>query len=64
MDNLTQEDVSLMMNHINSYSRPNLGDNTPYAVFAALYGEEILKKMGAVLIPPGNVTLYPSLLKK
>ena len=64
MDSFTQEDISLMMNHINSYSRPNLGDKTPYAVFAALYGEEILKKMGAVLIPPDKVTLHPSLLKK
>lgn len=64
MDNLTQEDISLMMNHINSYSRPNLGDKTPYAIFAALYGEEILKKMGAVLIPHDKVTLHPSLLKK
>jgi IS30 family transposase len=64
MDSLTQEDISLMMNHINSYSRPNLGDKTPYAVFAALYGEEILKKIGAVLITPDKVTLHPSLLKK
>jgi IS30 family transposase len=33
-----------MMNHVNSYSRPNLGDKTPYAVFASLYGEEILSQ--------------------
>jgi IS30 family transposase len=64
MDSFTQEDISLMMNHINSYSRQNLGDKTPYAVFAALYGEEVLKKMGADLINPDKVTLHPSLLKK
>ncbi|HSP48401.1 MAG TPA: IS30 family transposase, partial [Clostridiaceae bacterium] len=64
LDSLTQEDVSMMMDHINSYGRPNLGDKTPYAVFAALYGEEILKKMGAEPISPDLVTLHPSLLKK
>ena len=53
-----------MMNHINSYRRPNLGDKTPYEVFASLYGEDVLKKMGAELIPPDKVTLRPSLLKK
>ena len=53
-----------MMNHINSYARPNLGDKTPYEVFAMLYGEDILKEMGAELIPPDKITLHPSLLKK
>ncbi|NMB96273.1 MAG: IS30 family transposase [Clostridiaceae bacterium] len=64
LDCFTQEDITLMMNHINSYSRPNLGDKTPYEVFASLYGEDILRKMGAELIPPDKVTLRPSLLKK
>ena len=53
-----------MMNHINSYARPNLGDKTPYEVFASLYGEDLLRKMGAELIHSNNVTLRPSLLKK
>lgn len=64
LDYFTQEDITLMMNHINSYRRPNLGDKTPYEVFASLYGEDVLKKMGAELIPPDKVTLRPSLLKK
>ena len=64
LDDFTQEDITLMMNHINSYGRLNLGDKTPYAVFASLYGEEILRKMGAELISPDKVTLRPSLLKK
>ncbi len=64
LDSFTQKDISLMMNHINSYSRQNLGDKTPYAVFAALYGDEILRRMGADLIPNDKVTLHPSLLKK
>lgn len=64
LDEYTQEDISLMMNHINSYGRKNLGDKSPYEVFASLYGENILKKMGATLIQPDEVTLRPSLLKK
>ncbi len=59
-----QEEVVLMMNHINSYRRANLGNKTPYEVFASLYGEETLRRMGAKLIPADKVTLRPYLLKK
>jgi len=64
LDTFSQEDISLMMNHINSYGRANLGDKSPYEVFASLYGEDILRRMGAELIIPDKVTLRPSLLKK
>jgi IS30 family transposase len=64
LDGYTQDDINLMMNHINSYGRKNLGDKSPYKVFASLYGEDILRKMGATLIPPDEVTLRPSLLNK
>ena len=64
LDIYTQDDITLMMNHINSYGRNNLGNKTPYEIFASLYGEEILRKMGAILIPADEVTLHPSLLKK
>ena len=64
LDNFSQKDITLMMNHINSYGRPNLGDKTPYEVFSSLYGEDILRRMGVELIPPDKITLRPSLLKK
>ena len=63
-DGYTQDDISLMMNHINSYGRKNLGNKSPYQIFTLLYGEDILRKMGATLIPTDEVTLHPSLLKK
>ncbi len=63
-DRFTQKDITLMMNHINSYGRPNLGDKTPYAVFASLYGDDILRRMNVELIQPDKVTLHPSLLKR
>ena len=34
LDDFTQEDINLMISHINSYRRPNLGDKTPYEVFS------------------------------
>ena len=44
-DNLTQKDINLMMDHVNSYSRPTLNDRTPYDTFKFLFGEEIIKKL-------------------
>ncbi len=64
LDAFSQEDITLMMNHINSYKRANLGDKAPYEVFAALYGEELLRRMGAELISADKVILRPYLLKK
>lgn len=63
-DNLNQEDINIMMNHINSYSRLILNDKTPYDTFKFLFGEEIIKKLGSKLIPPNEICLKPSLLKK
>jgi IS30 family transposase len=63
LDCFTQKDITLMMSHVNSYARPNLGDKTPYGVFASLYREDILRRMGLELIPPDKITLRPSLLK-
>lgn len=62
-DNLTQEQVSLMMNHINSYRRKNLGDLSPFEVFNAFHGDEILAKLGAIFIHNNDITLRPSLLR-
>jgi len=62
-DNLTQKDINLMMDHINSYSRPTLNDRTPYAMFQFLFGEEAIKKLGSTLIHPKDICLKPSLLK-
>ncbi len=64
LDAFTQEDINLMMSHINSYRRKNLGDKSPYEIFSLLYGEDILKMMGLTFIPDDEITLSPSLLKK
>ena len=59
-----QTDISLMMDHINSYGRDSLGDKSPYEMFSFLYGENILDLLGCHSIPADDVTLNKSVFKK
>jgi len=59
-----QADISLMMDHINSYGRGSLGDKCPYDMFAFLYGKEMLDLLGCHKILPGDVTLNKSIFHK
>ena len=59
-----QSDINLVMNHVNSYSRKKLANKTPYETFKFFYGQELLDKLGAELIPPNEVILRPDLVKK
>lgn len=61
---LTQEDISLMMNHINSYKRKKLNNRSPYETFSFYYGEEVLQKLGCSQVPASDIILKPILLKK
>lgn len=63
-DNLVQDDVSLMMSHINSYKRKKLGNRSAHQLFSFLHGEEILEKLGITLIPSDEINLTALLLKK
>jgi len=63
-NNLTQEDISLMMNHINSYKRKKLNNRSPYEAFSFFHGEEVLHKLGCSPIANGDIMLKPALLKK
>lgn len=64
MDPYTQDDIRMMMNHINSYCRAGLGNKCPYDVMSFLYGENILEKLGCHKIAPNDVTLNSSIFKK
>lgn len=59
----TQDQITTMMCHINSYARKTLGNKSPYEVFAFQYGEDILKKLGLRLIPGNEIILSPSLFR-
>jgi len=58
----SQEQISLMMDHINSYGRPDLGEKSPYEMFEFYYGKEILDLLGIHKIPANEVVLRPELL--
>jgi IS30 family transposase len=63
-DDLTQEDINLMMSHINSYSREKLNDKSPFEAFGFLYGYDVLKKLDLFHVQPNEIFLKPALLKK
>ena len=64
LDSYTQDDICLMMDHINSYCRESLGNKTPYEMMAFLYGEDLLGLLGCHKIAPNEVTMNPSIFKK
>lgn len=64
MDAFSQKDISLMMNHINSYCRESLGNKSPYEMFSFLYGDELLDLLECHQIPPQDVTLNKSIFHK
>ena len=61
-NNLTQDDVTLMMNHINSYKRKKLNDRSPYETFSFLHGEEVLGLLGCSKVAADDILLKPELL--
>ncbi len=63
-DNLVQSDISLMMSHINSYSRMKLNDKSPFDMFGFIHGYDVIKKLGIRRIPANEILLKPSLLKR
>ena len=60
----TQEDINLMMSHINSYGRKRLNDISPYDMFTLLYGQGTAELLGIQKIPYDQINLTPNLLKK
>jgi len=63
-DHLVQEDIDLMMSHINSYSREKLNDKSPFDLFGFIYGYSVIEKLGQRKIPANEIVLKPSLLKR
>ena len=63
-NDLTQDDISLMMNQINSYKRKKLNNRSPYETFSFYHGEEVLHKLGCLPVAAGDIMLKPALLKK
>jgi IS30 family transposase len=64
-DELTQSDVNLMMNHINSYARKSIGGQTPTEMFSCHFAviDSLHEKLDISIVNPDDITLKPSLLK-
>ncbi len=62
-DRLTQDDVTLMMSHINSSCRESLGGMTPFTLARMILPPELLDLFGVKEIPADEVILTPALLK-
>ena len=60
---LTQWDVNLIVNHINSTPRESLGGKTPYQMALESFGEDALKALQLRPIAPDEVTLTPKLIR-
>ena len=64
-DALTQDDVNLMLSHVNSAPRASLDGKTPYDAFVSFHGErgrEFLEKLGVRRVNAESVVLDPILL--
>ena len=59
----TQDDITLLMNHINSIKRRGLGDKSPYELVDKEDKDfqELMKLLKMHLIPPDEVHLMPDL---
>jgi len=62
MDHLTQEKITLLMNHINSVSRKGLNNTTPYKLADLLVNNRVLEALSFEKIHPDDVHLKEELL--
>ena len=62
-DSLTQEKVTLMINHINSTARASRNGTTPFKLAQLLLNGAFLEALSLVEISPDEVHLKPALLK-
>ena len=62
-DKLTQQDVSRMMDHINSYKRQKLNNRTPYETFSFHFGSRTLELLGCSPVAADDIRIKSSLLR-
>ena len=62
----TQDDMTVLMNHINSTKRPGLNNRAPYELISNKDRNMhlLMNILGLHMIPPEDVNLKPDLLKK
>lgn len=60
-DFYSQEDILLMMNHINNTKREKLNGNTPFNLLVEKFGIDTINKLGFYFINSKEIILNPSL---
>ena len=63
LDSYTQEQINLMMNHINNTKRKKLNGNTPFNLMVNKLGIENINKLGFHYIEPNKIILNSSIFK-
>ena len=63
-NDFSQQDITLMMNHINNYPRENLNGATPYALAKLLIDQKLLDALHFHKVHPDAVIMKPLLLRK
>ncbi len=63
-DDLTQDDINLIMSHINSYKRKKLNNVAPITLFNMIYGYDIIDKLNIRKINNNEINLTPDIIKK
>jgi len=54
--------MTLLANHINSYSRDSLNNNCPFLMARNYLGQKMLDSLGLEFVSPDAVLLKPELL--
>ena len=63
LDSYSQEQINLMMNHINNTKRKKLNGNTPFNLMVNKFGIENINKLGFHYIEPNKIILNSSIFK-
>lgn len=63
MDNYSQRQISLLMNHINSEARDKLNGCTPFKLSKLLLNNKLHSVIELKEIAPDEVSLFPELSK-
>jgi IS30 family transposase len=63
-DAMTQDDITLCINHINSTARGSLNSRTPFELASMLLDEKLFRLLHLEAVEPDKVLLKPALLKQ
>ena len=63
-DALTQDDINLVLSHVNGVIRKGLHGKSAFQVFTSLFSERLANTLGIYYVSPTDVIQSPDLLKK